>query len=702
VKIGEEQVQVNDFFCADNAILRILTFPIIEGNSLNPLENPESIILGKEWSKRIFGNESPIGKVIDLSVGDDKYTLTVTALMDALPNNRTFIPGMIANINIALENLHKTINTSDTITRDAAYFRTSYDDWWFDSYLLLKEGANYKDLEKKIAASSAEYQPSKYYKHEIFLQPMKEFHFNSYKFTDFASDSLTTGKKSNIYIYSGVGLLILLIAISNYLILSLARSTSRRKEYGVRKVVGGRSIDLVRQTIRESMLFTLLAFPLAITLAEILLPYVNKLFMLNMKIGYLENLPFLFGMLLITILTGLFSSAYLAYIASKSNPIDILKPPASGRNSKIGLMKMLILLQLVIFIALLSSTFIVYGQIHYARTKSLGFNRENLLSVFINAHDGKDYYKPLKEELLKNPDIVGITGTMWTLPSNNKMDISNALYGKPETKINAEGLFVDYNFTDVLGMHLLMGESFNETMNPDEWMVIANKSFVDKMQLKDPVGTRLTWGKIVGVVDDFQLHSLHKPIAPILLFYHPTNFCNAVIVRARPGKSFEVVDFIKKRWATLVPEQPACISFFDDDLGNLYTEEKRFSIIVLLFTITSIFIAGIGLFGLAMFTIRGRTKEIGIRKVLGARNGSIVRLIVNEFLVLVLIASVVSVPITIWFMDKWLSRFAYHIPIKSAFFVFSTLIAMVIVLATLLLQTLKAANSNPVESLRYE
>ena len=150
VKIGEEQVQVNDFFCADNAILRILTFPIVEGNSLSPLENPESIILGKEWSKRIFGNESPIGKTIELSVGNDKYTLTVTALMDALPNNRTFIPGMIANINIALENLHKTINTSDTITRDAAYFRTSYDDWWFDSYLLLKEGANYKDLEKRL------------------------------------------------------------------------------------------------------------------------------------------------------------------------------------------------------------------------------------------------------------------------------------------------------------------------------------------------------------------------------------------------------------------------------------------------------------------------------------------------------------------------------------------------------------------------
>lgn len=693
VKIGEEFVEIGDIYCADNSLLKIFSFPIVESNGSTPLDNPESVIIDRKWSEKLFGKENPIGKTLTVKKGSDVYQLTVTALMDELPPNRTFRPSIIANSNFGLANISKSISYNDTIKRGADHYRASFDEWWFTTYLLLKKEVDYKNLEKKILAAKDDYQPSKYYKHDYMLQPMKDFHFEPINYVD---DFHTKGKKSNIYIYSGVGLLILLIAISNYLILSLARSTSRLKEYGVRKVTGGNGLDLVRQTIRESMLFTILAFPLAITLAEMLLPFVNRLFELNMVIKYSQNLPFILGMFAITILTGLLSSIYLAYVASRSNPIEIFKTGFSNRMRSSILMKTLIVLQLLVFIIFLTCTFIVFGQINYARKRSPGFNKENLISVNVGNN-----YKVFKDLLIKNTDIISVTATMWGIPTNNKMAVGNAIYGKPETESSFDGLFVDYNFVDALGIPVLMGQSFNESMNPNSYPVIVNKAFVDKMKLSEPVGTQLRWGKIVGVVDNFQIHSIHSYVEPIILFYQ-NQMLSCAIIRVKEGKSIQVVNYIKKKWNELSPETPPIIGFFDDNLDKLYQEEKRFRTIVTLFSITSIFIAGMGLFGLAMYVTQRRTKEVGIRKVLGARNGSIIRLIVNEFLILVLIAGVASIPITIWFMDKWLSGFAYHITCKPIYFVFSILIASTIVVATLLFQTLKAARSNPVESLRYE
>jgi len=693
VKIGEEFVEVSDLFCADNSLFKIFTFPIIESNGTNLLGNPGSVVLSKEWSVKIFGNVDPIGKPITLKIGKDIFQLVVTAVFDKLPPNRTFKPFMIADSNFGLKNVSKTIQYNDTIKRGEEHYRTSFDEWWFTSYLLLKKGSSCKDLENKINAAKADFQPSQYYKHDFILQPMKDFHFSSINYVD---DYLIRGNKSNIFVYSGVGLLILLIAISNYLILSLARSTSRLKEYGIRKVTGGRGTDLVRQTIRESMMFILLAFPFAITLAEIILPFVNKLFELNMEIRYSQNLPFLFGMFAIIVATGLLSSAYLAFVASRSNPIEIFKTGFTNRMSSSVLMKTLITLQLIVFIALLSSTFIVFGQINYAQKRSPGFNKENLVSVIVN---GK--YQVFKEQLLKSPVIADVTGTMWGIPTNNKMTVGNGIQGKPETKSSFDGLFVDYNFVDALGIHLLQGQTFNQTMNMNEYPVIVNKAFIDKMNITDPLSTKLNWGKLVGVVEDFQIHSVHKSIDPIILFYN-TGMVNCAIVRTKPGKIVEAVDLIKKEWKELYSEGSPIIGFFDDNLKKLYMEEKRFGAIVLLFSITSIFIAGMGLFGLAMLITKRRTKEVGIRKVLGARNGSIVRLIVNEFILLVLVAGALSIPITIYFMDKWLAGFAYHVTLKPSYFILSILIAAAIVIMTLLLQTLKAARSNPVESLRYE
>lgn len=698
IKIGEEFVLVQNFYFVDKDLLNIISLPLVSSSGNNPLESPESVIINKQWADKIFGKTNPIGRNIEIRIGKKEYNLKVTAIMDDLPLNLSLRPNILANIEIGLANFERVVNYSDTLKRDANYYKTSYDEWWFTTFILLNKGADFKTLENKIDKIKLEFQPKEHWKYELLLQPMSDFHFSK---RDYVDDFFEEGKLTNIMIYSGVGLLILIIAISNYLILSLARSTSRLKEYGVRKIVGGSGLNLSIQTIRESMLFSFIAFPLALTLAEILLPSVNRIFNLQMEIRYSQNIPFILGMLAITIFTGLISSVYLAYIASRSNPIEIFKTGFSNRLKRSTLMKVLIVLQLVIFIALLSSTLIINGQISYARNKSLGFNKENLISIKLVTDEQKNFYNTFKDILSSNPDIIGVTGSMWEIPNNFKMGVTNSLKGKPETQVKAEGLFVDYDFTEVLQIPIVQGQPFDQTMNMDEYPIIVNKALVDMMQLKDPVGTKLSWGKIVGVTDNFQMHSVHNAVQPLLLFYN-TESVRTAIVRIKPGKIVDVVDFVKKKWSEIASSTPTRIVFFDSNLEQLYNEEKRFRTIVLLFTITSIFIAGLGLFGLAIFITKRRTKEIGVRRVLGAKNSSIIKLILGEFVLLVLFAGIISIPITLWFMNKWLLNYAYHSPIKPIHFVISILIATLIVTLTLLVQTLKAAKVNPVESLRYE
>jgi putative ABC transport system permease protein len=696
IKMGEEQVRVLDFFCADNSIFSIFTIPIENGNSIDPITNPNTVAMCRSWAKKVFGDADPIGKNIDLFIGNDSFTLTVTAVYSDLPKNSSFLPGMIANSNLGLSTLSKFINYSDTLKRDAKHYQSSFDEWWFTTFLLLKDAKQSVDLTEKIASIKSDIQKQNW-DHDISLQPMRHFHFSPVTYID---EDFETGNIVNVYIYAGVGLLILIIAIANYLILSLARSSTRLKEYGLRKVVGGSRSNLIFQTIRESFLFILLSLPLTLTLVEVLLPFVNNLFYLEMEVRYLDNLPFLIGMVAIVLVTGILSSLYLALVASNSNPIQIFSKSKDTRLGGIGLMRVLVVVQLVIFISLISTTFTIYQQIQFMQNRYLGFDKENLISFNVQ-FDGSQIFNPLREELLKNPDILGVTGAMWAPPTNNTMDMSLCLFGKPETEIKLEGIWVDHNFTDVLGIKLIEGEAFNESMNPNNSPVLANKALVEKWELTNPIGTKLSWGTIVGVVENFHVHSMHREVAPALLYYRP-NDVRSAIVRFKAGKLKDVIEFIDSKWKTISPDKPLMIKFFDDELGKLYTEEKRFSIIVVLFSILSIFIAAMGLFGLSLFLAERRTKEIGVRKVLGASNYSVVRLMFSNFVMLVFIAGAISTPIAVIFAKGWLANFAYRINLNPWIYLLSAAIALAIVTVTLSFQTLRVARKNPVDSLRYE
>ncbi|HEX9974328.1 MAG TPA: ABC transporter permease [bacterium] len=677
----EDKSFINDNLgTADPSFFEMLSFPFIKGDPKTALKDKNSIVITENMAKKYFGDEDPMGKV--LKILED---FTVTGVIKNIPENSHFHFDCIFPIEIM-----------------ESFWETNFDDWRairFYTYLQLGKNNSGEMVSQKIANVVRDHLPSSNTK--IYLQPLRDVHLRS----DFEwdLDNYAQGSMTYIYIFTLVAFCILLLACINFMNLSTARSMQRAKEVGMRKVSGAQRSDVIKQFFGESILLTFIALFLALILTELILPVFNNLSGKQLSLEFFNNFGFLIGLLGIALLTGIISGSYPAIFLSRFHPAEVLKGVSHwSTNRGTSLRKILVIFQFALTTILIIGTTVIYNQVNYIRNKNLGFNRDHIIT-FGSHHMN---YEPFKNELLKNPNILsmtqsqapnlqpwGVIGFNWEGQTPDQKDIM--LYP----------VQVDYDYLKTFNIKMAEGRFFSKEFSTDATQaVVINETAAKVLGMKSPLGKKISHeqlqGTIIGVIKDFHQSSLHNQIEP-LIFHIPEEF-HLICAKLNSKNISKTLALIEKTWKKFVPNYPFTYEFLDKTIDNQYKAEQKISTIFKYFTILAIFIACLGLFGLASFMTEQRTKEIGIRKVLGASISGILFLLTREFTKWVLFANLIACPIAYLAMNKWLQNFAYRINLGVWIFVLSAVIALIVALVTVGYQAIKAALANPVESLRYE
>ena len=682
--LGEKSFTEEKLLCADPDFFEIFQFPFIKGNPKTALLDRYSIVLTETLAKKCFGDEDPMGKVVQMSNTD----LTVTGVIKDVPRNS----------HLYFDYAFPAINMTD--------WRSSrLDDWkymQFATYVQLQEDANADDVTKKIAHIVKAYEADS--KIEVELQPLRNIHLHSTNMNSWIVVYPSPGNVTYVIIFSLISLLILFLACVNFINISTARAGLRAKEIGVRKVSGAFKNDLVKQFFSEALTICAFSFIIALVLAYFLLPVFNQLSGKTLSINSAQNIQPIIGLLGIVLLTGLVSGVYPALYLSTFNPVSAFKSLPQLHSIRKGtLRKILVIGQFTFTIALLIATTVIYRQLHYIQNKDLGFNQNNLI-LFASYGEFGENYEASKVELLQNPNILHVCRGF--PPSEGFRETTNVDWaGKdPSKEIMLYSDIVDYDYLETFGLQVVEGRFYSRDYATDPENFVVNETAVKVMGMQNPIGKQIRFhdqqGTIIGVVKDYNGGSLHMPINPKILQFSEHGFF--LCVRYAPNQEADVVPFLEQKWKEFVGSRPFRYEFLDESINNFYNTERRISTIIQYFTILTVIIACLGLFGLASFMAERRTKEIGIRKVLGASVLGVIVLLVKEFVKWVIIANVLAWPIAYVAMNKWLQNFAYKTSLGLSTFLFATIIALLIALATVAYHAIKASLSNPVEALRYE
>lgn len=689
-----------NFFWADSTIFDVFTIPFIKGDPKTALTQPHTVVLTEKLAKKYFGKEDPMDKIMNF---EDGTPYTVKGVVKNCPVNSHFHYDIFASVaSLGMDNTPHWISNN------------------LYTYVVLKKGVPGSVLESKLPDFARKYAGPQLKElfgasfdelrnsgnlYEFHTQSLSSIHLNSHLDYELEPNS----DVRYIYIFSIIALFILFIACINFMNLSTARSAIRSKEVGIRKVLGSNKAQLVKQFLAESILMTFIAVVVSIALVEIFLPSFNHLAARELHTSYFNNLIAIPALILAVLVIGLIAGSYPAFFLSSFKPVTVLKGQLN-HNGGSWLRSGLVVFQFAISIVLFIGTFIIYGQLKYVQEKNLGFDREHVL-VINRAWALESKAETFKNELLNNAHIINASNTD-NLPGR----IFGQIVFKPEESQSPQQYILaimstDYDFAKTLKLHLSEGRYFSKENSTDSLAIVLNESAVQLMGIKDPLGKRVilpgpTPGQnasftIVGVLKDFHFESLHQKIRPlaILLNRGQTSY---LPVRIRPADVSGSISYIEKEWKKFVPNKPFEYFFLDDDFNKLYQSEQKTGEIFTVFSILAIFIACLGLFGLAAFTAERRTKEIGIRKVLGASIPGIVVLLSKEFTKWVLIANIIAWPLAYYFMSSWLQNFAYRISPGLFTFILAAIIALFIALLTVSFQAVKVAVANPVNALRSE
>jgi len=684
-KIFDERVCM-----ADNSILEMFTFPLVQGDPKTALIEPNNIVLSEEMAEKYFGGENPIGKTIK---ADDRYDFHVKGVFKKIPIN---------------SHLQFDFLIPFIFGRELGYTVDTWNNSGFSTYVMLAKTTSVENVIEKIS-DYLKTKPTLEENSKLMLQPLKRVHLYSHYDFDFRH-----GDIKYVMIFSVVALFILLIACFNFMNLATARAGNRAKEIGMRKVAGAYKRNIIYQFFGEAIFLSLIALFFAIIFVELLLPTFNELSGKELLLNFTSNPLTLIGLIGISLITGIISGSYPALVLSSFNPVEILKGVGGTTNvsssSKKGSLfrKVLVVSQFAISIMLFIGTIVVYNQLLFMRNKKLGYEKEHLLMSWMRG-DMPQQFEAVKNELLKNPDILNVTAVF--SPPTYGYVFSNTLWHWEGQNPSEEILFrcnlVNYDYFKTFGLKLVAGRPFSKEFATDTNAVIINETAMKAMGLENPVGKRLAYQdgefniEIIGVVKDYHFRSLHQRIEPHILILN-TDATQLLCARILGTDIPRTINEVEQVWKKFAPDFPFEYNFLDESLDNLYRPEMRISKIFRYFTILAIFISCLGLFGLASFMAEQRTKEIGIRKVLGASVPGIVLLLSKEFGKWVLVANVIAWPIAWYGMSKWLQNFAYRTNITWTAFIMSAGIALLIALLTVSYQSIKAALANPVQSLRYE
>jgi putative ABC transport system permease protein len=559
----------------------------------------------------------------------------------------------------------------------------------------LSKDANPIELQKQFHAfeiSNLGEKPTKNYS----LQNLSDVYLGS----DKIQNAGIKGDIGNVRLFLAIAILILLVAASNFIILSTAVSTGRAKEIGIRKTIGANVNSIRIQLLSESLLLSILVLPISLFLARMTMPYAGQLFQTKLVIIHSNIVAYILIYLCLTIFIGIASGIYTSAYLSRLKVMDVLKNATNSGKRKHIFRSSLIIIQLVIFCSFVASTLIIRSQYQYALHKDPGYFNKDILLVDLG-YDFKGYPSYLNS-IKSNPDVIMASGTMEGLPMRNSMIGLTPNFKDKEKMVKIEAMAIDYNFLKTMGISMIEGRDFSEEFGGDmSKSVILNESAIKKLDITDPIGKMMGNTEIIGVIKDFNLHSFHTDIPPLMITM-TDQFIGQVAIRYRPGSLQGVLPFLEKEWRKAAPDRPFRYSTIEEVTESLYSTEKNLSNIVSIFALFTLLIAAIGLFGLTLFVARSRTKEIGIKKVFGSSGKNIIYSFLKGNLVMVMVASLLSIPVTIYFMTRWLNKFSYHTTISWWLFAVAFAIATVVVLSTVLIHSFRASRINPIEALRYE
>lgn len=668
---------------ADPQMLKIFTFPLVKGDPETALKSANSIVISEEMARKYFGDENPIGKALTLN---ERKDYTVTGVMKNIPHH---------------SHLHFNFLI---LFHDKDHYLDKYGVSNFYTYILTSESFDIKNYMERIDDFTEKYRgkETRYTYHVRYeLQPLKSIHLHS----NIRGEFEPNGSIVYVMVFSGIAVMILLIACFNHVNLSTALYTKRQKEVGIRKVVGANRRLIMNQFLGESLLITLLSFLVGVVLVLLFLPLFNTLTGKALTVHQLNHWIVFIGLPVLMVLVGFCSGFYPSLYMSALRPERILKGTHRNRLKGQGFRRVLIVAQFSVSVLFIACTLVINSQLHYIRTRDLGFDKEQILHLEVDDTEVLKKLEAIKGEFLQNPDIVSVSATDY-YPGSMCNYQNFWCEGRNDDSFNhIRWISVDHDFIKTYGMQLMAGRDFSGLPQKNgQREYILNESAVKYVGWEDAIGKkfRLDYnGYVIGVVKDFHFRTLHHPVEPIVLKISPYTF-RYISVRMKLEHIPQTLKFLRNKWETLAPDQTFDFSFFDEAFDQLYKTEARMSQILGYSTAFAVGLACLGLFGLVTLVAEFKTKEIGIRKVLGASVSGIVTLLSKEFVVLICVANVVAWPAAWLVMNKWLQNFTYRIYIAWWMFIISGAMALMIALLTVSFQAMKAATANPVESLRYE
>ena len=694
-----EIFEVQDFFVADTNFFKIFSFDFISGDPETALQNPESIVITEETAIHIFGRSDVLGNILTIPFGDRFQELRVAGVVENIPKNSHFQFNVILSVNQIIQAANEQPDAVGNLLTEPIYFNPF-------AYLLLAENADADAIDAKIAAA-VDAKWGELYKQEGIsrrypLQSLTDIHLKS----NFEAEIARQGNLHYVYIFSVVAVLVLFIACFNFINLSTARSAKRAKEVGLRKMFGSHRPQLIRQFLNESVLLSLMGMALGILLVMLALPAFNRLTGKEFALSDLANLPSLVVLLIIICLVGLIAGSFPAFVLSSFNPVATIRGRLGTAKRSSVFRKVLVFIQFSISIFMVSGLLIILQQLDYIKNKDLGFNRDHLVAI----RGFGENSDTIRDRAKQNPHVLSVAFPL-SIPGEFTGDESFYLPSKdPSESVRASFFFVDHDFIDTFDMEIMEGRNFSREFSTDaEEAVIVNETFARQMGLgPDMVGQKVTnvgnrdnQPTVIGIIKDFHHKNLKLSINPMVLTLSPRGF-GFTVARITPLEVSATLKHLETVWTEQFPDREFNYYFVDDNFRQQYPEEDKMQTIYLFFGMMAIFVACLGLYGLASFAIEQRTKEIGIRKVLGASVPGIAMDLSKDFLKLVLLANVLAWPLAFYVMNNWLDNFAYRIGLKWWVFILAGVIALLIALLTISRQALKSALSNPIKSLRYE
>jgi len=686
INLNNEIIEIENVLFADNKVFDIFTFGFIAGNSTNALTEPLTAVLTESVARRLFGSEvASLGKMLVL---ENKKTYTVTGVIQDIPPNSH----LRFNILLSLEERKPGWNYNNG-NHNAS------------GYVLLKPNVNVKSLNAKLKTYIKTWLPRNAAFVTLQLQPLKDIHLNS----AFTMWEINWNKFDRRYIDAVIifALLILFIVISNYINLTLAYSTKRNIEVGLKKIAGSDRQTLIMQFFIETSLILAISIFFALLLFDNAVPILQKVVLKSYSFQYSSSSLQFYAAAIFVILMVELAGIYPSVVFTSFSPSSVLKNNFSLQIKGNALRTILTIMQFVITIILIISLLTIVKQITYIKTKDLGYNTDHVISLAANSYI-KDHYNDIKEDLIKNPSILDVTFSNTSLSGSawrNSIDYEGR---QPDKRWETPYMAVDFNFFDFYKMAMVQGRSFSPDFTLDQQGIafIINESLAKKLDYDNPVGKKIRnaetkWGEIVGVVKDFNYSSLHNAIEPIL-FYPSKIYLNEISIRISGSNIPSTLKFLESKWAVYNPNRRFSYSFLDKTIGQLYDKEEDARRLIIMFSVISLFISGLGLFGMVSFFVKRRTKEIGIRKINGARISEIFVMLIRDFLKWVVIAYIIACPPGWYLMHKWLQNFAFRTDLSWWIFVIAGVIAFGIAFLTIAWQSLRTATKNPVEALRYE